>query len=119
MERIKTQADKFWSLVTDPQTFAAYQTALTVTWNLLREAALLAWLTLCLVLVVFEWFWNNSIAVGRNVRNWFDNLEGSSDQIASQTGKALLSASKNSLSFTVSTAKNQLGISSETGKNSF
>ena len=116
MDRIKAQADKLWKLLLEPQTYATYKDFVTTTWAILREAGLLVWLTLCLFLVGFEWFWNNSLAAGRNTRNWFNNLEGSSDQVASETGKALLSAGKSSLDFTIATAKQQLGLPAETPK---
>lgn len=110
MERVKAQASKLGSLVTDPQTYAAYQNFFKTTWEILRETGLLLWLGVCLILVVFEWFWRNSVAIGRNSRTWLNNLEGSNEKIASETGKALLSAGKNSLDFTIATAKQQLGL---------
>jgi len=116
MDRIKAQADKLWTLLLAPDTYAVYKNFVTTTWSILRETGLLLWLSLCLFLVVFEWFWNNSLQAGRNTRNWFNNLEGSNEQIASETGKALLSAGKNSLDFTITTAKQQLGLAAEMPK---
>ncbi|MDX2241421.1 MAG: hypothetical protein NW224_12115 [Leptolyngbyaceae cyanobacterium bins.302] len=116
MDRIKAQADKFWTLLLDPQTYAAYKNFVVTTWAILREAALLVWLVVCLSLVGFEWFWQNSLAAGHNSRAWFNRLEGSNEQIASETGKALLSAGKSSLNFTIATAKQQLGLPAEAVK---
>lgn len=110
MERIKTQADKLWKLLSNPDTFATYQKALQVTWDILRETGLLVWLVICLVLVVFEWFWKTAVGSGRRFRAWFDGIQGSSDQLASEAGKALLTAGKNSLDYTLSQAKTQLGL---------
>lgn len=111
MDRIKTQADKLWTLLLAPETYGVYKNFVTTTWTIVQEAALLVWLTLCLFLVGFDWFWQQSLMAGRNTRTWFNTLEGSNEQLASETGKALLSAGKNSLDFTITTAKQQLGLS--------
>ncbi len=116
MDRMKAQWEKLWQILSEPKTYATYTEAIQVTWTILKETGLLAWLGICLFLVIFEWFWKTAIASGRNFRNWFNNLEGSSDQIASETGKALLSAGRNSLDFTITTAKAQLGMPVEAGK---
>lgn len=114
MERIQAQASKVLQLITSADTFAIYQNAVTVTWKILVEAALLVWLTICLVIVVFEWGWQTSVGIGRNTRAWWDSTlsstEGSGDQVASEAGKALLTAGKNSLDFTITQAKSQLGL---------
>ncbi|NJP12186.1 MAG: hypothetical protein HC866_24235 [Leptolyngbyaceae cyanobacterium RU_5_1] len=117
MDRIKAQADTLWKILSEPKTYATYKDAVLITWIILVEAALLVWLVICLGLVVFEWFWNSSIVAGRNFRDWFNNrIEGPSDQIASETGRALLSASKNGLDFTIAAAKSQLGMPVEEKK---
>lgn len=110
MERIKAQAAKLGQLLSKPETFAAYKNVVTLTWDILKETGLLLWLVICLVLVVFEWFWKFSVGAGQGARNWVNSLEGSSDQLASETGKALLAAGKNSLDFTLTQAKSQLGF---------
>ncbi|NJL67370.1 MAG: hypothetical protein HC894_12415 [Microcoleus sp. SM1_3_4] len=51
--QISTQANKFWQLVSAPNTRSTYQQAIAITGQILREAALLIWLTLCFVLVFF------------------------------------------------------------------
>lgn len=116
MDRIKAQANKLRTLLLEPQTYAAYKNVVVTTWAIAWETALLIWLSLCLFLVVFEWFWHNSLAMGRNSRQWFDQLDSSSENVAAETGKALLSAGRNSLDFTIATAKQQLGLSSETAR---
>jgi hypothetical protein len=113
MERIKAQADKLWQLISKADTLAAYKNVVTLTWEILKETALLVWLTICLILVVFEWFWKFSVGSGRSARDWFSSIEGSSDQLASETGKAFLAAGKNSLDFALVQAKTQLGFSIE------
>lgn len=114
MERIQAQAAKVLQLITSADTFATYQNAVAVTWRILVEAALLVWLTICLVVVVFEWGWQTSVGVGRQARTWWESTlsstEGSGDRVASEAGKALLTAGKNSLDFTITQAKSQLGL---------
>jgi len=116
MDRIKAQFHKLQTLLLDPQTYAVYKNVGLTTWAIVREAALLVWLCLCLFLVGFEWFWRNSQAAGRNTRTWLDHLEGSNEQVASETGKALLMVGRNSLDYTIATAKQQLGLSSDSAK---
>ncbi|HEY9615725.1 MAG TPA: hypothetical protein V6C64_02720 [Microcoleaceae cyanobacterium] len=117
MDRIQAQAAKVLQLITSADTFATYQNAVAVTWKILVEAALLVWLTICLVVVVGEWGWQASVGAGRNVRAWWNSTlsstEGSGDRVASEAGKALLTAGKNSLEFTVTQAKSQLGLQIE------
>jgi hypothetical protein len=110
MEKIQAQFTKLLKLLTASETFGTYQSAVTVTWTILKEAALLVWLVICLVLVVFDWFWKISVGTGRSARAWVNQLEGSSEQIASETGKALLSAGKSSLDYTLNQARSQLGF---------
>jgi hypothetical protein len=109
MNRVAAQAGKLKQLLTNPKTYATYQTIAQTTWNIVVETGLLMWLVMCLSLVAFEWFWRVSVGAGRDFRSWFDNLQGSSDEIASQTSQAILAAGKNGLNFTISTAKSQLG----------
>ncbi|MCU0548634.1 MAG: hypothetical protein MUC48_04730 [Leptolyngbya sp. Prado105] len=110
MEKIQAQFAKLLKLLTASETYGTYQSALTMTWTILRETALLGWLVICLVLVVSDWFWKVSVGAGRTTREWFNQLEGSSEQIASETGKALLNAGKSSLGYTLNQARAQLGF---------
>jgi hypothetical protein len=109
--QIKNQADTLWQTLSAPTTLSTYQQTLNLTWKILTEAALLLWLVLCLVLVFFDWFVNAAIALGRRSRVWFDNLQTSeTDQLASDTGKALLEVGKTGLASTLSLARAQLGL---------
>jgi hypothetical protein len=113
MDRIKTQAAKLWQLIFAAETASTYQKAITLTGQILKESGLLLWLTLCLVLVFFEWFYKNATRAGQNARAWISHQqseETSPDQIASGFGKALLEAGQNSLSYTLTQAKEQLGL---------
>jgi hypothetical protein len=110
MDKVKTQANKLWQILSSTTTYGTYANTLALTGRILVEVGLLLWLVVCLTLVAGEWFWAFSVGSGRDFRTWFDNLQGSSDQIATETGKALLNASKNSLDSTIAAAKKQLGI---------
>ena len=111
MNRIQDQAAKLWQTLSATDTVTTYKQAGVVTWNIVRELALLVWLVFCLVLVAIDWFWKNSIQAGRNFRYWLTNLDQSSpDRIASEAGRALLTVGKDSLDTTISKARTQLGL---------
>ncbi len=111
MDRLKAQAAKLVQLLLAADTFAAYQKALQITWEIIKETALLIWLVICLVLVLGDWFWKTATQLGQNTRSWFTSLqEVSSDQVATETGKALLTAGTSTLSFTLNKAREQLGL---------
>lgn len=109
--QISSQATKVWQIISAPDTATTYQQALSVTWTILREAAILVWLVLCLVLVAFDWFWTNSIYAGRRARLWVESFDQQdTNQMASEAGKALVTTSKNSLAFAISQARERLGL---------
>lgn len=108
---ISVQANKVLKTLSDPATASAYQQAGAVTWTLIKETGILLWLVLCLALVAFDWFYNTAVSSGRNFRGWFDNLDQpDTNRIASEAGRALLSAGKNSLNYTIAKARVQVGL---------
>lgn len=110
-KQLSDQANKVWGLLTDPTTTSTYTQTLDVTWKIIRETGNLLWLTLCLGLVGFDWFWTRSIQSGRDFRSWLTNMEKpSSDKVTVEAGKAIASVSKNSVSYIVATARKQLGL---------
>lgn len=110
-KQISSQANKVWQIVTAPDTAVTYQQALSLTWTIVKEAALLVWLVLCLVLVVFDWFWTNSIYAGRRARLWIESFDQQdTNQMATEAGKALVTTSRNSLAFAISQARERLGL---------
>ncbi|MCG8366914.1 MAG: hypothetical protein MJA27_26725, partial [Pseudanabaenales cyanobacterium] len=111
MDRIQAQAAKLWRLFFSSDTAANYQKTLTLTWNILKESVVFVWLLLCLVFVLVDWIWKNSVQLGQNLRNWYDNFdEPSPNNLLRATGKAVLSAGEVSFSYMLSQAKQQLGI---------
>ena len=107
MSRIQAQATKLWQIIKAPETFSTYKSAVTVTWDILRELFLLLWLSLMWVAVLAD----GSISLGRSVRTWLDQqIQANGDRSATDVGQALLSTGSKTLSSVVSQAKQQLGI---------
>ncbi|NJR38998.1 MAG: hypothetical protein HC781_09375 [Leptolyngbyaceae cyanobacterium CSU_1_4] len=105
------QLSKLQQLLAAPTTIGAYTQVFVVTYNLLKEGVVLAWLTLCLVLVLFDWISTQAIATGQRSKNLLENLkEVKSEEFASETGKSILSAGKAGLAYTISQARDQLGL---------
>lgn len=109
--KIQAQAAKFWQSVVSVETVSAYTKAIDVTWTIIKEAAILVWLIVCLVLVIFDWGYDVATSAGKSTRNWWDGLSKvENNDIAAETGKQLVAASKASLSSTISQARSQLGL---------
>jgi hypothetical protein len=117
--QISSQANKLWQIVSAPSTAESYKQALAITGTILRETATLLWLVVCLFLVVFDWFWNSSIALGQKARAWvnrFDNEDSS--QKASRMGQEIMAASQSSLNYLITQAREQLGMTTNPETNS-
>lgn len=110
--QISLQANKLWQLISASTTAAIYQQALSVTWQILQETGKLLWLVFCLVLVGFDWFWNNSVRLGRQTRAWFDRFDRTNDVAAAEMGQEVMSSMKSSFSALLAKARKQLGVSS-------
>ncbi|PZV14955.1 MAG: hypothetical protein DCF22_07895 [Leptolyngbya sp.] len=119
MDRIKTQANRLWQLISNPSTAATYQQTLGTTWAILKETGLLLWLVVCLVFVLGDWFWQASYATGQKTRIWIDNLQASTQEattetsgsdLLNKTGQSLLSVGQTSFAAALAAAKGQLGI---------
>jgi hypothetical protein len=110
MNKLKEQASHLWLLLIAPETWMTYQKTILTTWMILKESALLLWLFICLGLVFFEWFWKTAVTAGQRCRQWFKNLNGTSDQIATEASRALLNAGKGGLNATLNLARTQLGL---------
>lgn len=117
MDKIKTQANRLWQLISNPSTGAAYQQTLALTWSILKETGLLLWLVICLVLVLGDWFWKYSYQAGQNTRTWLSEVQtktssetASSGNFWSETGKSLLAAGQTTVDAALNTARGQLGL---------
>ncbi len=109
--KIQAQSTKVWQILTNPETVNTYKNVVTTTWSILKESAILVWLMACLILVLIDWFWTNSIFAGQRVRVWVNSFdEPNTNQIASNVGKQLLSASKLSVASSISNARALLGL---------
>ncbi|MBD0336115.1 MAG: hypothetical protein ICV62_11550 [Cyanobacteria bacterium Co-bin13] len=117
MDRIKNQANKVGQLLLASDTGAAYTKTVTLTWAILRETGILVWLVICLVFVGADWFWNNSIQLGRKARVWYsgfsEKAEGTANQPLGTTGQSLVEAGKAGATYLLAQAKQQLGIQQE------
>lgn len=110
-QKIRSQASRFWNTVASADTANAYKQAIDVTLRIIKEAAVLVWLVLCLTLVIFDWGTERAIAAGRGTRTWISTLgESDSTQLAEGAKQKLLTASKASVTATISQARQQLGL---------
>lgn len=113
MEKIKSQASKVSELVFAPDTGATYKKTVALTWAILRETGVLLWLVICLAFVGGEWFWKNSIHLGRRARVWYQDFQSpSSDEPKTPTeiGQSAVTALSNGAETLLYNAKKQLGI---------
>ncbi|GEM_PF-3096827 len=109
--KIRSQAAKFWTVLASSETLDTYQKAVDLTWQILKEGALLVWLVLCLALVGLDLGAEKAIATGRSTRTWIDSIEKTdSKQLAADTKHKLVSASKTSVSTAIAQARHQLGL---------
>lgn len=113
MDKIKGQAAKVGELVFASETGAAYQKTLGLTWNILRETAILLWLVVCLLFVGVEWFWQSATTLGKKARSWYETLSQPSPQEEksfSEMGQSLWGTVQNGAAVLLYQAKQQLGI---------
>ncbi|MGD1941433.1 MAG: hypothetical protein ACFB0G_08960 [Leptolyngbyaceae cyanobacterium] len=117
MEKIKGQASRVSELVFAADTATTYQKAIVLTLKILRETAVLLWLAVCLVFVGGEWFWKNSISLGRKGRDWYNDLQAPSadeePKSATAIGQSALTALGTSTETLLYKAKQQLGIDAQ------
>lgn len=116
MEKLKSQVGKLGDIIFDAETGATYKQAVTLTWEIVRETGLLLWLTICLVFVGAEGFWQKSIALGRASRNWYEGLQAPKEtesKSATEMGQSALSALGLGAKTLLYQAKQQLDIEAE------
>lgn len=110
-QKIRSQAAKFWTVLSGSETLATYTKAAHLTGQIFKEAALLIWLVLCLVLVGLDLGTEKAIAAGRATRTWLSSIEKTeSTQIAADTKQKLLAAGKASVNTAIAQARQQLGL---------
>ena len=116
MDRIQTQASKLWDILFDEETAQTYQTALSLTGDILKESAQLIWLVLCSFFVFGAWFGDASMKTGKGVRDWVDQKDAvlpnpDAPKVgASQKGKSLLDSSRESAANLLAKAREELGL---------
>ncbi|MBO9999654.1 MAG: hypothetical protein J7641_11725 [Cyanobacteria bacterium SID2] len=111
MDKLKTQFTRVGELLFSSNTGETYSKALSLTWNILKETAILLWMVFCLVFLVFVWGWGYATQISSNAKVWYDNQgKKGSENLLGDAGKALVAAGSSSAAFAVSQAKEQLGI---------
>ncbi|MEO0801391.1 MAG: hypothetical protein AAFY57_03830 [Cyanobacteria bacterium J06642_2] len=121
---MQAQAAKVWELLSNTKFWDAYRKAISALWevlmvtgNLLKEVAILAWLAICFVLVLGDWLWSGStVAYGQARIRWQDLTTEKEDgqQLGTEAGQALLTASRSSLASAIAGARSQLGLPEKT-----
>lgn len=118
MDKIKEQANVVSQLVFSGETGEIYTKMLTRTWEILRATGLLLWLVICLTFVGGEWFYRNSVSLGRSARGWYTNFSTKSAEAkplsVEATGEALLGTLKSGATYLLSQARQQLGLPEST-----
>ncbi|NET32649.1 MAG: hypothetical protein F6K19_11650 [Cyanothece sp. SIO1E1] len=115
MNSIQSQAAKLWQLLFESDTGATYQKALRLTWEIIKETALLIWLVLCLGLVGITGTWDLAVKSVADLQGWVKQLDEPTPQkiaaeVASGVSEKLKWVSSSGLSQAVSSAKQQLGL---------
>ena len=108
---LKSQVSYWWQTVASEETLNTYQSALQVTWNILRETAKTLWLFLCLGLVFFDWFRDTATRLGRQLRNWVDALpEPKAEHAWSEVVQWSKSVGQTGSSRLLNQAREQIGV---------
>ncbi|MEO1207995.1 MAG: hypothetical protein AAFX78_00495 [Cyanobacteria bacterium J06638_20] len=113
MDKIKAQSSKVGELIFAAETGAAYQKVLLLTWDILRETGVLLWLIICLVFVGAEWFWQTSIQLGGQARNWYEGLKEPTNEepkSAGEIGQSIADTLGSGAANLLYQAKQQLGM---------
>ncbi|MGB3766865.1 MAG: hypothetical protein WA947_09925 [Phormidesmis sp.] len=116
MDRIQTQASELWDLLFAKETANTYQSALSLTGDILKESAQLVWLVICSFFVFGAWFGDASVKTGKGVRDWIDQKDVSvpssaaAPEIAAQKSKSLLDTGRESIAAALSKAREELGL---------
>lgn len=114
MDKIKEQANVVSQLVFAGETGEIYKKMFSRTWDILRETGLLIWLVVCLTFVGGEWFYRNSVNLGRSARVWYTNFSTKTAEAEAPsmeaTGEALLGTLKSGTASLLTLARQQLGL---------
>ncbi|MGB3496165.1 MAG: hypothetical protein WBA57_25785 [Elainellaceae cyanobacterium] len=110
-QKIRSQATQFWTVLASSETLDTYQKAADLTWQIIKEGALLIWLVLCLVLVGLDLGAEKAIATGRSTRTWLNSIqENDSNQLATDTKQKLITAGKTRMTTAIAQARQQIGL---------
>lgn len=105
------QVNLWWKTVSDKESLNTYQKTIQTTWNILRETAKLAWLFLCLGLVLVTWIWTSSKESSQQIKTWYEGIEEpKSEHIWAEAGQFLLSTGRSTANQVMTQAREQLGL---------
>ncbi|MGK7906614.1 MAG: hypothetical protein AB4040_05205 [Synechococcus sp.] len=110
--KVQPQLQKLWNVVSSQRTRDAYVETAAVTVEIAKETAVLLWYVVLLVLVGSDALITFGRKTVHNVRLMVGGLDNSKSMqdIASDTGQALVTASQNTLATAIAQARNQLGL---------
>ena len=114
--KIQPQLQKLWNVVSKEETRKTYTETISVTAEIVKETAVLAWYLILLVLVgsdALVMFGRKTLHNVRQLANGLDNSKSMND-IATDTGKALATAGQGAVSSLLSQARTQLGLPERT-----
>ncbi|HEY9828137.1 MAG TPA: hypothetical protein V6D19_22090 [Stenomitos sp.] len=110
-QQLQSQATQWWQTVASQKTIKTYQDTAQITWSILQETLKLAWLILCLGLVLFGWLWQGSTSSGQRLKTWIDSLEEpKANTIWLDTKNFLLEKAQVASLSVLNQARTQLGL---------
>lgn len=113
---IKEKATEWWQLISKKETADSFKDFFSLTWNILKETALLVWLLLCSVLVAIGWVWDNSSKVSESVSDLQSKAKQPDGNMAAEAATKLWTASQTSAANALATARKQLNLPEKPAK---
>jgi hypothetical protein len=110
MQSLRSEVQKVWDTVTDPETTTAYQAAGEKTWLLTKQLSKLVLLLTLFVTAIALWLWMVSFQSGRSLRHWLETEQPSLPQILTKAGELLIAPVKPVLGWIQAQIKTQLGV---------
>jgi hypothetical protein len=115
---LREQADKLKELLFTKDTAATLGQSVRLILVLLKEALVLAWLTLCWGIVAIGWLGNKTTETGQQFKQQLSTFQEAHQNqtvsdIAAETSKSVLNSSKSVMEQIVTGAKKQVGLLDE------
>jgi len=110
MQSLRSQVEKIWDTLSDPETTTAYQAAGEKTWQLTKQLSKLAFVLSLFVTAIALWLWVVSFQSGRSLRHWLETEQPTLPQILTKMGEFLIAPVKPALGWVQSQLKQQVGV---------